>query len=184
MTFAAWSLDQFDTALSTLGDTHVATVIKARPSMLRLGATSPASSTPETALVRHDQTSQSSGTALFAIEPPGKAGKVYAGCTYPIVLRSPGKILTLETQLFNAGTQDVVPPMVSGLASVHTLSQEKPQITWKIGGVWPGVYYVSVPKINGTSLGERSSTFIIYAMPAALGSSEQKSLCESSGGTP
>lgn len=186
-TFASWSFKEFDnalTTLTTLGTPQIATVFKARPSTLRLGAAPPAVTAPETTKVSLEQEKKSSSASVFAIDPLGKAGKVYVGCTYLITWQAPGKILKLESELINAGTQRAASSSVSGLANAYTLSPAKQQISWKVGGVWPGIYYISVDKINGTSLIERSSTFIIDTIPLALGSAEKKSLCESSGGTP
>jgi hypothetical protein len=183
LTFASWALNQFNDALATLGTPQVATVIRVRPPTLRLGTTTPATTTPATATSTLGQGRQSDSSGRLSVDPPGKGGKVYVGCTYPISWQAPVKVASLETTLFDARTQTAVPAATSRLIKAHTLSAEKLPLQWKIGGVWPGVYYLSISKINGTSLGERSSTFIIYAMPSALGSAEQKSLCESSGGT-
>jgi hypothetical protein len=80
-----------------------------------------------------------------------------------------------------AGTQKPAGPIASGLAPTTT-AEKLESIPWSIGQVWPGEYFILVSNINGINTKEKSAKFMISSMPKDLTSTDQKSLCQTTGG--
>jgi hypothetical protein len=181
--FASWSLKQFDDALAALQAPQVAAVIVPRQPRLHLGA-APATTTASTTVA----SPASSAIVLGSLSKekvmfPGKGSKAYVGCTYTLAVHASSTVTALELALVGAGTQTPVPATTSGLSRPQALTAARQQVTWKVGSVWPGVYYLSLDTINGTPLSKRSYTFTIGELPAGLEDGARKSLCESTGGS-
>ncbi len=114
---------------------------------------------------------------------PQKEGGVYIGCTYPISWQSPETISSLEAALVDAGTIETVGENIGGLTKVNIIEKGHRNLDWKVGSVWPGLYYIKISKINGADTEIRSKAFIINKILESVSIGEQGNICKESGGS-
>ncbi len=114
---------------------------------------------------------------------PKNTTKVYAGCTYHISWKSSTAVSLLEVTLLDTGTRIAVGPKTSGLVKENVVEENLQNLNWKVGRVWPGEYYISVLKINGTSTKIKSQVFAIKEMPKDTSIKEKEKICKESGGS-
>jgi hypothetical protein len=171
--FGYWSLSQlnqvFDTLslnLSAASVAHTQTVSSFLEKEADVASTSPA-------VFNVFATSTKDGVSFtFLQQDTG----LYGGCTYPILVQASTTIASVEAILVDAETRDPVASKVSGLAKAQALGKSQ-DISWKVGAVPPGDYYIKVSKIDGATVAVRSSAFSIQRMKEGLTEKEKESLC-------
>ena len=105
-----------------------------------------------------------------------------SSCTYQIAWRSSTTIHSLYATLVDADTGKSMGPVASGLAKENTIEKEPQNLNWKVGFVLPGAYYIKISKINNVDIEAESEIFIINKISENIDISEQKNICEESGG--
>ena len=169
--FGYWSMNQFNQAYDDLGSTYLASTYSARRSF-ELAASSTVAESTATSTVTE-----------FSFTFPNSNTQAYMGCTYPISWESPTNVDSLEAVLVDAGTRETIGPRTSGLATESSVEDGSRELSWKIGSVWPGAYYIKISKINDLESEIRSKIFMISKMPRDISTSEQESICGESGGS-
>jgi hypothetical protein len=191
--FRYWSIHQFDSALSNLSSSYVASVLLAPP-LSQINNKETSTTSPETLTeIATSTDSELADTIATSTKPdtkpelsfifPQKNSEVYVGCTYKISWSSSLKISSLETALIDGGTRETVGPIASGLAKENTIEKDSQNLDWKVGIIWPGSYYIKISKINGIDIGIRSNFFTINKMPEGISTSKRENICKESGGS-
>lgn len=187
--FAYWSLNQFNNMLDSLSAVYLASTLTAYPSFKRdadLATTSLeisgelATSTDSTSPPRASSGQATSTDPELSFTFPQKGAKVYIGCTYPISWQSSTVINSLVTTLVDAGTRETMGPIASGLVKENMIERDLQNLTWKVGNVWPGSYYIKISKINDVDTETRSRVFMISAMPKGTNKEEKINICRGS----
>lgn len=185
--FAFWSFNQFNIALDDLNAPYLASTYASYQSLTRsrvdLVSTTTEETTGDTATTTDSVLSTTTPTIseLSFIFPKNNT-EVYAGCTYPIAWESPTTVGLLEAALVDAGTRIAVGPNTSGIAKESTIEKGSKNLSWKVGSVWPGAYYIQISKVNDTDIEFKSRVFLINKMPENADTNTQKNLCKESGG--
>jgi len=193
--FGYWSIDQFNLAFDNFSTPYLASTHSAYQSFKRpdagLASTSPetlgdvATSTEMSGGIatstKPELTSTSTVSALSFTFPKSNT-QAYIGCTYPVAWESSLKVGSMEAALVDAGTRTAVGPNTSGLAKENIIKEDSQKLSWKVGSVWSGSYYIKISKINGADAEIRSKVFVINKMPENIGASEQRDTCKESGG--
>jgi len=183
--FGYWSINQFNQAFDNLSAAYLADTSTAYLTLKQKAES--ASTSPEIS----GEIATSTGTStkpITSTDPeltlafPQKETKVYIGCTYPISWQASGLITSMEAALVDAGTKEALGPKTSGLAKENTVKEDLQNLTWKVGSVWPGAYYIKISKINDFETETRSKVFLVNKLSENLNESEQKDICEKSGG--
>jgi hypothetical protein len=166
--FGLWSLNQFDNAIDNLSASYIASISPANffPQKNKNGlaftsSTTIASITSPAALETIATSTDSNLSFIF----PQEGDEVYIGCTYQISWQSSSTINLLEMTLIDAGTQEVIEPITSGLSKENAVKEKSHNLEWKVGIISPGKYYIKVSKINGVDTEKRSKTFTINETP-------------------
>lgn len=176
--FAHLSFKQLDNELNNLSASYVAAeniksalllnqIRKDQTSTTTLGSDSSMATTSAT----------STDVSIFFAFPP-KNEAVYIGCSYEVPLLSSTTIRSLETTLIDADTGEATGPIASGLAKENNIEASSQSLTWKVGAVWPGEYFISISKINDIDTEMKSNHFTINKIPENVGASEPGSVCE------
>ena len=148
ISFAYWSFNQFNNALSDLETTLTANMLLASSS---LG---------------------------LSLNFPKEGDEVYIGCIYPISWESSTTINSLVTALIDTGTREAIDPIVSGLVKESVIETDFQNLNWKVGVVRPGEYYIKVLKINGADVKIRSRIFAINSIPKGINTVEREKICK------
>ncbi|MFT5179975.1 MAG: hypothetical protein ACI9GH_000174 [Candidatus Paceibacteria bacterium] len=195
--FSYWSNNQFNQVFNNLNDLFVtnsysgylskqnAELATTSPAMMGELATSTDGTIPgvtSTTTVAIS-TSVTDTNLEFSFTFPQEGGRFFIGCTYPISWQSSTTIDSLEIDLVDAGTRDVVGPIASGLTKENTIEKDLQNLKWKVGVVWSGAYYIKVSKINSTETEFRSEAFEINKMLEDISASEKEVICKGSGGS-
>ncbi len=194
LSFGFWSFRQFEHAFENLSVANFAGILQTYSSFkfnqrAELISTSSeifvgfatstdlglASTSPETPV-----TIATSTDLQLSFTFPRRGDEVYIGCTYPISWQSSVLIFSLEAVLVDAGTRESMGPIASGLARESTIEKESQNLTWKVGSVWPGAYYIKIMKINDVEAEFRSKVFEIHEMPEGIGEDEKINICRES----
>ncbi len=169
--FGYWSFGQFDTVFDTLNASYLASTLSASSFHQTVTKRDVSTTSPEIAT----PVASSTDVELSFTFPQEDEG-VYISCTYHISWQSPTTISSLETALIDAGTREPAGPIASGLAKENTIEPDAQNLTWKVGVVWPGEYYIKISKINGVEAEFKSKVFEINKMPEGS-DEEDNNLC-------
>ena len=195
--FSYWSINQFNQAFDNLSASYFASINSVYPSFeqkVELASTSPeisgelATSADETipsitATMTAATTTLSADTSTdleLSFTFPQKNDEVFIGCTYQLSWQSSTTINSLESTLVDAGTRESMGPIASGLAKENAIEKDSQNLSWKVGVVWPGEYYIKVSNINGADLETRSKVFTISKMPKGISVDEREKICKES----
>jgi len=209
--FGYWSISQFHSALDTLSTSasNVASVLPASVSkkvdLDTLGAVASAEQASTTALeTMIAENASSSAPTLTVVEPVEDVVEesnepdipdselhfgflednydVYTGCTYQISWSPSTTIKSFGAALVDGGTKEISGPVASGLAKENYVEPNSRGMAWKVGVVWPGDYFISIPKINGVETKIQSEYFSVKRFPVDISVSEKENMCKESGG--
>jgi hypothetical protein len=191
MSFGYWSVHEFNNAFDNLSASYIASPYAVNPSFRqneKIASTSLeisgaiSTSTEENSLATTATTTlATTSEPIFAF--PEKGSKVYIGCTYPVSWQSPTMIKLLGIALVDAGTRELMGPIASGLARETTIKNDSTVLNWKVGGIWPGKYYLKISKINEVDVEIRSHVFTIGEIPKNTNVAGQEKFCKEAGGT-
>lgn len=147
--FAYWSRTQFGLAFRDLDRAHsllASTVVAVR-----------APATPLPPEVEE-------GTSVVPVELsfayPQTGETLYSGCGYTLSWEPKIALESIDLALVDAGTLKPAGPVASGLG-VATLSDNGSSLSWVVGRVWPGEYFLKTSKINGVDFVTSSPVFSI-----------------------
>ena len=190
MSFGYWSFYQFDTAFDDLETTLTTNTLLVFSSLKK--DTKLASTSLETTLIDTKLASTSLEISKDLETPivleelsfnfPEKDANIYVGCTYPISWQPPATINSLEADLVDAGARKSVGPIEGSLAKENVTEADPQNLSWKVGSIWPGKYYIKVSKINDVDVEIRSEVFAINNIPKSLNTDERAKICKKSGG--
>ncbi len=175
LAFGYWSINQFNLAFNSLDSSYLASTHEAYSSLKRevdFASTSP----------QFSEISASSTDIELSFSFPKKGFNIYSGCTYEIPLQSSTTITSIEANLVDRGTKDLIDPTKSGLVKENTLETRTQNFKWKVGSVWPGEYYIQTSKINGSDIQTKSQIFLISRMPEDIDVPAQREICKQSNG--
>lgn len=143
--FGYWALSEFKVALAGLDNSYneLSSSVMALTSLHNSQLGKMATSSPQ----------------VF-FNHPSKGDELTVGCLYNIDLTSSTTIQSLELTLVDAESDEPIDTKSSGLASTTDLGKLK-KIPWTVGGVESGEYYLSLLKINGLKVGQKSEIFNI-----------------------
>ena len=119
----------------------------------------------------------------FSFTSPQKGEDVYIGCTYSVPWESSTIVGSLSVDLIDAGTRETMGPIASGLLKQNIIEEGLQDLKWKVGVVWPGVYYIKVSNINDVETVFRSEVFNINKISENISISEKENICKESGGS-
>ena len=173
--FGYWSVNQFNQVFDNLSASYLANTSSVYPSFKQNAGL--AFISPEISV----ELATSTDTELSFTFPQKDTG-VYISCTYPIAWRSSTTIHSLYATLVDSDTGKSMGPVASGLAKENTIEKEPQNLNWKVGFVLPGAYYIKISKINNVDIEAESEIFIINKISENIDISEQKNICEESGG--
>jgi hypothetical protein len=179
--FGYWAMGQFDQAFDTLDSSLAST--QAAYEAFRTQVEKQASATLATTL---ETASTTPGVAATSTPPslsftfPKSNTNVYIGCTYGISWESSVAVSSLEAALIDSGTKMATGSSTSGLAKEHSIKEKVGGLSWKVGPLTPGVYYLKVSKVNSIPVEIRSKVFTISKTPEDLSAEERKGVCEAS----
>ncbi len=108
---------------------------------------------------------------------PSKDANLYIGCKYQISLSSSAIIKSINLSLYDFGTRQSQGPVSSGISRNNTADDIK-NIEWKVGGVWPGKYFISTSDVNGQELNKKSSAFNIIKVPENINKTNIEEFCK------
>lgn len=175
VSFGYWSINQFNLAFEDLSTSYLANANIAYSSLKKEAGL--ASTSPQIL-----ENSASSTDTQLSFSFPKKGFNIYTGCTYEIPLQSSTTISSIEVNLVDRGTKDLIDPAKSGLAKAVTLEAGSQNFKWKVGSVWPGEYYIETSKINDSEVQTKSDIFLINRMPEDIDVPAQKEICKQSNG--
>jgi len=188
--FGFWSLNQFNTAFEDMGAHYIVMYpLVHKPSTtatatLMIAASagsislSPATSTATTS---DDSSGKYDLDLKFKFDFPSPKERVYIGCTYEISWSASTTIIkSLEIALIDAGTHKPTGPIASGISKENIIDNNSQSLKWKVGIVWPGVYYIKVSKINGIETNFKSKIFEINKIPEDTSVEEREKICQGS----
>jgi len=186
--FRYWSINQFNQAFDDLSAFSYVAIVNTpsffsdktkkeqTPTTTPEIISTPATSTDETIIL-------SAGTSAdleLSFTFPQKNDEVYIGCAYQLSWQSSTTISLLKTALVDAGTRESMGPIASGLAKENAIEKDSQNLSWKVGVVWPGEYYIKVSNINGVDLETRSKVFTISKIPEGISADEKEKICKES----
>jgi len=182
--FGYWTLNQFNNALDNLSASSFA-IAKMPPIPFsdKTNEEQISTSAPETFSTSATSTSATSTDLKLFFIFPKENNKVYIGCTYRLSFQSSTTIHLLETVLIDAGAIETIEPTASGLARENKIEPNSQSLDWKVGGVWPGKYYIKVSNVNGVDLENYSKVFTISKMPKGISVDEREKICKESDGS-
>ena len=182
--FSYWSISQFDQTFDSLGASHIANVASVHSAYTLakrqktdttlssegkvLGESATSTENVEEAV--STSTTETSEGLDIVTKPelsfifPQENDEIYIGCTYQISWESSGTVASLEAVLVDAITGEHAGPVRSGIAKENTIDGEQ-KLEWKVGAVWPGWYYIEVPRVNGAERDFKSNVFEISKTP-------------------
>ena len=196
ISFGYWFLNQHNQVLDDLSASYLANINSAPYFKQRteLASTSPeisgefATST-DGAIPSITATTTAATTTLLAATStdlklaftfPKKNDEVFIGCTYRLSWQTSTIIKSLEPTLVDAGTKESMGPIASGLAKENVIKKDSQNLSWKVGAVWPGKYYIKVSNINGIDVETRSNVFTISKIPNDISAAEREKKCKQS----
>ncbi len=197
--FGVWSFQQFNSVFENLAAAYSAITPIVREQLtatpiISVTATSTdstdlpqvgagqATSTATTTEASAASSQQEGIDPKFKLVFPSNISSVYTGCTYEISWVASTTIRSLEVALIDIGTKEASGPIASGLAKKYDIKADFQRLDWKVGGVWPGEYYIEVSKVNGIKTESRSKFLEISKMPAGIGEGDKTNICRGSGG--
>lgn len=190
--FGYWALSQHNLALDTYGASYsqlgasfaaysksvLDQTTATTTDSLEISTTTPQTISTTTPIIL--STSATSTEVKLSFIFPKKNNDVYIGCTYQIPLQASTTIHSLGAALIDAGTRETIGPIASGLAKENAIEKNSQNLSWKVGVVWPGKYYIKVSNINGIDVETRSNVFTISKMPNDISAAEREKKCKQS----
>ncbi len=178
MCFGYWSFSQFNNVFDNLDVSYLTST--SSTSVLEPKKTDNKeyflNTLPETALFLTASTDFELASTFLQ-----KGNGVYRGCTYKMYWKS-STTNALEIVLIDAGTKKAVESIYSGLVRESDVEKGLQNVTWKVGMVWPGEYYILVSRINGVDREIKSKTFTVKKTPETISKGEMAGLCSESNG--